>query len=735
MHIEPAKFRNIFSDRSKYITPAIFQRARVWDFKTYETLANLDIELAKTLVEQDAPSSSSRTYVAPEGSVKAWPGFYFQKENSSNVYGISHLEIGDGLQRTTNRVYSLAALYRIVTEMVKDYPRGSDEYIALQDIQERIYTEQVGESSYLRLNEEKSKSYYWRLQSNDINDRIFGDILMGRVREKEVNSTLRSYYENYDKVFEIFDQYINGSVEFVEKISKIKRLEFAILEGRQFGAYYFESFENMGAAFLELNTEGVKLKEAAKIKVDMIGLAEKAGYSQVDIDDKLNFLEFGEWVEDANNYLDHAGLLYYVTLAQLARNSERFKQKNSNELWRSFQEYLSETNDSSNYVNLLDTILENKDIYLQMITNTATANARANRLVEAYDIMVSRGKFSQIIPVLLALYKKFGNESELDSAVTLIENWFIRRKLSGKAVSTGTTEFLTILDKVATSSELENYMLGFYGSMHIPSDSDLGASLDQEMDTQLDSLLVGVFVKLENMRLKDMGSKEPIRLNQFSPKHQVEHVLPQKVNEDFSYGEEMNGISPDNYQYHANNLGNLTILPPDLNGSLGNALFEGKVGKIGARLRTLHFIAQEVFEQDRWNSEKIIERKDKLKKEILAMTSFEKLESSKITPAPLDKDIFNEHLCVGQKIKIKLKGSDYFFTVNSQGFLECKSENQIFKTTAQMIEHFGTKIRKLPELVEIFDGNRYIPLVEMENIETDVELDTLQELGIEEEQQ
>ncbi len=309
-----------------------------------------------------------------------------------------------------------------------------------------------------------------------------------------------------------------------------------------------------------------------------------------------------KWHPIEDKFNDNAALENFFRFFLINR-TKNFVAKNN--VYDEFQKWFYSKSEMYGMREILDEIDRYSDYYLDVYYKDINdLNPKIRDIIREFRYISSDMPASFIMEAYSMIDSKEIKVDEFIEIVSIINSFIVRRAIIGLDTSGITRFFPTLLKKVYDLMSLEgvnfleatkivviNNNTGVASRM--PTDSELKDNLLHINVYNYKDALKWVFDKIENH-----NNPMPI-----STKHlQIEHLLPQSNKKWI----DLLGVTEDQYEYHLNRLGNLTLATQKDNVIMSNNMFEYKksVLKESAHLR----LNLEIINLNDWNVEEINKR-------------------------------------------------------------------------------------------------------------------------------
>lgn len=321
-----------------------------------------------------------------------------------------------------------------------------------------------------------------------------------------------------------------------------------------------------------------------------------------------------EWVQDDEQKAVFTEYLYYLLISK-----QRTVSKNDNSVYKAFKEYVGLTHLSPEEV-LAKAKTVSKQVH-SVVTAGEQAKAGAENPTDRISLFYARiltakqarnatSAFVKLITMRDELAERFGAELDYHSLDTLllpVESYITRKLFSVKGYSAAVTKHL-INSLVAThdllmenSETLSEYLDNYQDVLVRKLLSANNIATRWDTNTQLEELLVGdrtknilphrfekldhhkirvLLMEVEYLRKKNNKFIAPSHL--YSGKYTLEHWMPQN-----GKSSEWHLTDANTREAYTHSLGNMTILPSELNTKLSNKSLSAKMTIINQHLEEI----------------------------------------------------------------------------------------------------------------------------------------------------
>ena len=184
------------------------------------------------------------------------------------------------------------------------------------------------------------------------------------------------------------------------------------------------------------------------------------------------------------------------------------------------------------------------------------------------------------IPYILYIMKEVADEEEQNKIFTLLESYIIRRQICNKVTKNYSDLFTESLigQKIITYDTLCEYLRNKkpHESLHMPYDTEVEDAF-RENSTIASEKARGILYLLES-KLREISGSQTV-LHPFS-KYTLEHLMPQKWEENWPTPEELNEVQLFEFKNNRNKtigtLGNMAIITQGLNSTISNSKWKKK---------------------------------------------------------------------------------------------------------------------------------------------------------------
>ena len=271
-------------------------------------------------------------------------------------------------------------------------------------------------------------------------------------------------------------------------------------------------------------------------------------------------------------------------------------------VYEKFKERYPENDNSEQLVEIVEEILHYAKYYVNMVLLAEKDPELRKHFADLAELQADAS-----YPFLLEIYDDY-NQGRIEKAdvikiLQLVESYVFRRAVCGVSTRVMNKLFASLMNEVDKNNYLEslnNAFLGMGTNKRYPTDIEFKEAFIHK-DVYHFNRRNYLLRKLENYE----RSKEPIDF----PNYTVEHVIPQKLTEEWKQelGEDFQRI----HQRWLHKIGNLTLT--GYNSEYGNLTFKEKrdMPKKGLGFSPLH-LNQGFINTEQWNEDTIIARAEEL---------------------------------------------------------------------------------------------------------------------------
>ncbi len=539
MTAKETKLQDIIQGDKQFVVP-LFQRTYTWENKHWQTLWS-DI---KELYELTDDENKPKTHFM--GSIVNFP-------TNSVPEGVTKFLLIDGQQRLTTVIISLMAIRDLAKQSDNE-----DNNVLAEEIHEKFI-----------INKYKKGTELYKVLPTQGDRQDFEKLIQGKPYQQENKSRVAMAYEFFYKK--------------AKEIDNLEKLKTIICSKLSLVSITLDTDDNPYLVFESLNSKGEPLSPADLIRNYFFMCIHQ---------DKQDEVYVEEWKPMQDNLDTH--------LTEFIRH---YLMKDGGYVRQS--DIYSTTKKQVNKHNAIEKLQELTQFsyYYQCLI---FPDFEKDKRIQKYLKRLKRLDITTAYPLLLNFYelydqKKLSNTQFVEILKTL-ENYLLRRSVCNKPSNQLNKIFPDTFRKLQQdySNDLVLGLKLFLQTKNYPKDADFKEGLLNGTFYGGSPLNIRTELILETIE-ESFAHKEMIDFEQI--KTTIEHILPQKINEDWQIylGENWENV----YELNVHSLGNLTLTAAGYNSAMSNNSFEAKK----QILVNSHLELNKYFQQvEQWNQKAIEDR-------------------------------------------------------------------------------------------------------------------------------
>lgn len=456
------------------------------------------------------------------------------------------------------------------------------------------------EQSYLRIGDDKEETRF-KLKPVKDDDKAYRR-LFGPEKEFIASSNITSNYKFFR------DRLASTKLTADQVWDAIQRLEVMHLD--------LEDFDDAQRIFESLNSTGLELKEADKIRNFVLMGHETS---------KQTHLYEERWnpIEENTDFETDAFIRWYLTTKTARTPREQ-------DVYEAFKSYVGSKKISTESV--LEELFEYSGYY-RKLKNASTGNAKVDRLLSRMNSIRGAVTIPFLMPVLRAVENGETTFDDFYNVLKIIESFVTRRFVTGIATNSLNKIFATAfsdVNKLRTEghpmADIFAYtLLRRSGAGRFPSDAEFREAFStRNMYNLRPAWREYIFDVLENGNSNDMRDiARAIHEGEIS----VEHIMPQTLTNQWrdELGDDADAI----HQTWLHRIGNLTVT--GYNASYSNSSFEKKKTAPNGFKQSPYRLNDELKKSDSWGVSEMQTRTERFADQAL---NYWRAPQTDFTPPP-----------------------------------------------------------------------------------------------------
>ncbi|MBE2917206.1 GmrSD restriction endonuclease domain-containing protein [Anoxybacillus flavithermus] len=466
-------------------------------------------------------------------------------------------EVVDGQQRLTTLNIIFAVIKQLIT-----HPSS------VEDIQKRImpvnpYTDEPEQPRLIVRKQDQAFFQKYILMGEDISS------------AQEMSETQAKFYGNMLEIKQVVSEF--SEVE-------LRRLVNYILEHVYVVFVVTDNFTSAYRLFNVLNARGMSLSNGDLLKNRLFEYCESKPLERSRVEECWNELENIVGIRQLDNFLSH-----------LRTSIKGNKQQEI--LYQEFDEILEEYKEAP--ARFAEFLLRSAHHYEKIMENDFDNHLKTQKLISSFH----RVAHDEWIPPVLAFLNKPVPDMEFADFVELMEkityqNWV--RWLGKTKRNTVYYQVINLINKGCSADEL------------IETVKKYADNKEFEQLIRAD-IYHSPAVKAILLRLEQESQDQSV-VKQFHGRITVEHILPQKLKDEYW----IQRFTPDVHQELVHKLGNLTLLSGTKNSAAQYYSFDRKKEIYEKRNKKVSFdLTKEILEEKEWTKNQILSRQEKLVKKAM----------------------------------------------------------------------------------------------------------------------
>lgn len=433
------------------------------------------------------------------------------------------------------------------------------------------------EQSYLRIGDDKQETRF-KLKPVKDDDKAYRR-LFGPEKDFIASSNITSNYK-------YFRERLAGTALNADQVwDAIQRLEVMHLD--------LEDFDDAQRIFESLNSTGLELKEADKIRNFVL-----MGHES----DKQTRLYENRWnpIEENTGFETDAFIRWFLTTKTSRTPREQ-------DVYEAFKSYVTSRKISSEEV--LDDLLEYSGYY-RKLNEASTGNEKVDALLRRMNYILGAVTIPFLMPVLRAVESGETTYDDFYNVLKIIESFITRRYVVGIPTNSLNKIFATAISEVKKLRTDDQPMADIFaytilrrtGAGRFPNDAEFREGFStRNMYSLRQSWREYIFDVLENGSSNDTRDVAGALHN---GKISIEHIMPQTLTN--HWREDLGPHAEEIHETWLHRIGNLTVT--GYNASYSNSSFEQKKTAQNGFNDTPYRLNDELKASDKWGVEEMRSR-------------------------------------------------------------------------------------------------------------------------------